>query len=94
MLEINLDQDKFLEFLRSLKLQRFSTLESLKEYFYNKTSIKVIFEEGEKQSDTGDFSFSDNCTVNDEDLCYIDLFYVLDNCGAILITDYYYEFQN
>jgi hypothetical protein len=92
MLEINLDQDKFLKFLRSLTLQRFSTLESLKDYFYNKTSIKVILEKNENNENSGDFSLIDNCTVNGEDLCYITLFYIIDNKGCILITDYYYDF--
>ena len=92
MLEINLDQDKFLRFVKSLKLIRFTTLENLKEYFYDETSIRVKLEEGEVNSVTGDFCFSDNCTVNEQDLCQLDLFYVIDNKGYILITDYYYEF--
>jgi hypothetical protein len=91
MLEIKLDQDKFLEFLRSLTLRRFSSLESLKDHFYDKTSIKVILEEGEKDENSGDFTFIDNCTVNGEDLCFIDLSYVIDNKHCILITDYKYE---
>ena len=92
MVEIKLDQNEFLKFLKSLQKQRFSTLESLKEYFYEETTIKPVFEQGEPHVDTGDFSFIDNCTVNGIDLCYIDLFYIFDNCNAILITDYTYDF--
>lgn len=92
MLEINLNQVEFLKFLKSLTLRRFPSLDSLKDYFYNKTSIKVILEEGEKDENSGDFTFIDNCTVNGEDLCFIDLSYVIDNKHCILITDYKYEF--
>ena len=97
MLDLKLDKKAFVSFMEILVMNRFQTVSEINNYIWNKTGIKIFFE---KHSDNDseilegyDERLISNLTINDEDLCYIDIYYLKDNSNQFYITEVALDFN-
>lgn len=83
--------------MESMVMNRFDTISEINNFIYNNTGIKIFLEEhSENESDVAegyDERLISNLTVNDEDLCYIDVYYIKDNGGKMYITEVGLDFN-
>jgi len=98
MLEIKLDEKRFTDFIESLVMRRFKTSKEIEELIYNKTDIKVKLFYDEQYNEIErlegyDYCLKSNVTINDTDLCYLDVYFIRDNGGQFYITEVSTDFN-
>ena len=98
MLELKFNKQQFTNFMESLVLRRFANFKEIEDEVYNKTGIliELYFDERwneEERLEGYDYCLKSNLTVNDEDLCYIDVYFIRDNSNQTLITEINLDFN-
>lgn len=98
MIKIELDKKEFTTSMESLVGQRFKNFEEIDNRIYNKTGIKVKLDYDEQWNEEErlegyDYCLKTNTTVNDEDLCYLDVYFIRDNSNQYYITEVSLDFN-
>lgn len=98
MLKIKLDKKAFSNYMENLVGRRYENSEKIERDIYDNTNIKIkldfdeIWNEEERSEDY-DYCLKSNLTVNDEDLCYVDIYFIKDNGGRMYITEINLDFN-
>lgn len=98
MLEIKINKKEFGSFMESLVMRRFETFKEIYNFIYNGTGIKVNLTYDEQFNESErlegyDYCLKSNVTVNDIDLCYLDVYFIRDNSGQFYITEVATDFN-
>lgn len=87
MLKIELNEKDFSNFMETLPMMRFDDVKALISYIRNGTNIKLEIKEVAPDDTDLDNRLISNVTVNNTDLCYLDIYYLKDNGGRLYITE-------
>lgn len=94
-IKIKLDRKAFINNVEKLVLRRFDTVSEIDNTLYNLLGIKVFLQPKTRDEfeEEYDFCLMSNCEVNGEDLCWLDIYYLKDNGGKMIITEVGYDFN-
>lgn len=94
-IKIKLDRKDFINNVEKLVLRRFNTVSEIDNTLYNLLGIKVFLQPKTRDEfeEEYDFCLISNCEVNGEDLCFLDIYYLKDNGGKMIITEVGYDFN-
>lgn len=94
-LEIKLDKKTFINNIEKLVLRRYSNIKDINYDIYDLIGIKVLLEHKTRHEEEQEYDYClmSNCDVNNEDLCFLDIYYLKDNGGQMLITEVGYDFN-
>ena len=93
--QIRYSESEFIKFFESLVMKRFGTIGAINKFIHNELGFNPELEEsqGDEDFEEADNRLVSNCTVNREDLCYLDIYYLLDNKKQLYITEVGYDFS-
>ena len=92
---VNIDRKKLIKFLDDLVLKRYNTKEDIEREIDNKANLKLKLEEKSRDEfeKEFDYCFVSNIEIYGRDYCYIDIYYLVNNGGKILVTEVGYDFN-
>lgn len=90
--KIQFDVEMFKSVINELPMMRFDNVIQLNTYISDKLNFNPKLLDGEPLEDYDDRLVS-NCTVNDYDLCYLDIYYIVDNKNRYFITEVSMDFS-
>lgn len=93
--EIKLDRQTFINNVEKLVLRRFDTVSEINDSLHNLLGISVSLQPKTRDEFEGEYDFCliSNCEVNGEELCWLDIYYLKDNGGKMIITEVGYDFN-
>lgn len=92
---VNIDRKKLIKFLEGLVLKRYTTKEDIEIEIDSKTNLKLKLEQKSRDEfeEKLDYCFVSNIEIYGKDYCHIDIYYLVDNGGKILVTEVGYDFN-
>lgn len=97
MLEIKFNQREFNRQMESLVGCRRKSVREIEDLIEHKTSLKislVLSDNNRTDKEEGyDERLVSNCTLNGEDLCYLDIYFLKDNSNQFYITEISTDFN-
>lgn len=92
---VKIDKTKLAQFLKNLVMNRYDTKSDIEKEIEMKTNLKLKLEEKSRDEFEKEFDY---CFITDIEIydmiyCHIDIDYLLDNGGKILITGTYCDFN-
>lgn len=94
--QIKYSESEFKEVFNTLRTKRFLKIKDLNHFILNRLGFNPKFEKKKIECED-DFELDNrlisNCTVNGEDLCYLDVYYLTDNLKQMYVTEVQYDFS-
>lgn len=92
--QIKYSESEFKAFFESMVMKRFENVKEINNFILNGLGFNPDLElrNPEKDEQHLDNQLISNCTVNGEDLCYLDVYYLIDNGNRMYITEVSYDF--
>jgi len=97
--ETEFDKSEFIKVFEGLVMSRFQTIEEINKLIQDKLGFNPNLEKKVLDSEMHedwehelDNSLISNCTVDGEDLCFLDIYYLIDNANRMYITEVGYDF--
>jgi len=92
MLKIEFNTKEFSKCMEKLVLSRFVSVKEIENRIYNESNINIKLDFDEKQNkdevlEGYDQCLKSNVTINDEDLVYLDVYFLKDNSNQFFITE-------
>ena len=86
---IKVDSYKLGKYVKGLILKRFKTVQNIEQKFEKETDLTISFKDNRlnNHEQAYDYSLTAFVTVSRVNKCLIELYYVFDNEGKMLVTD-------